>query len=66
MKSQKTCVLLSPKKMVQTETCSAPLLNQEFPQTNNQRQKRLARILDPHYESLTQKSKSGDPFVGTP
>lgn len=66
MNQQKICALCSPKKMELLERCLAPSPKVESPQTNNQRQKKnLARLLDPHYESLTHKFKNGGHSAGT-
>lgn len=67
---QKICALLLSKKMEQKDKCSAPLQNQKSQQKNSlSRKHQIARLLDPEMtnqlESLIQKSKSGDPSVGT-
>lgn len=58
---QKVCALCLPKKTVRKEKCSVPSKKGKSQQTSNQRQKnQVARLLDPHFESLTPTSKSGD------
>jgi hypothetical protein len=63
------CALLSLKKMEQTEKCSVPYPKQSSQPTSNQsqgwRKRQIARLLDPHYVSLTQLSTSGEASVGT-
>jgi len=68
---QKICALCSPNKMGQTEKCSAPSQKAKSLQKNSlSRKHQIARLLDPEmnqqFEYLIQKSKSGDPSVGTP
>lgn len=67
MNMQKTCALLLPKRMVQKEKCFVLSAQEEYLKTRVQKNKRpVARLLDPQFESLTQKSKNGDPSVGIP
>ena len=67
MKTSKICALLLPKKMVHLEICDALSVKDEFQQTSNPKAKeQVPRILDPQFVSSIQKSKNGDPSVGTP
>jgi len=67
MTKSKICALLSPKKMVAKEQCSAPSLKEEYLQTRFQKQQvRLPRLMDPQFVSLTPKNPSGDLSAGNP
>jgi hypothetical protein len=66
IQTSKICALLSPKKTELKEKCFVLSAREEYLQTRCPKKKvRVARLLDPQYESSIQKNKNGDPFGGT-
>ncbi len=69
MMESKICALLSPRKMGQSEKCSALSQKAESPLTNNQsqgwRKRQIARLVDPQFACLTPKQMHGDHSAGT-
>ena len=65
--TQKICALCLPKKMEQSEKCSAHSWKAKSQKKKDlkQQRKNLARLLDPQFESLTQKNKNGVLLDGT-